>query len=134
MSYKRNPDSGNARYGSWIQLPDDLVIPEGTDSIAAEVRKYAQLVYLANAASINVSLSGQTVKTDDVNYAQYVKTSGNYTYVMTAIVGSGGLADPVWQMKRIYDSTSGEIQVMWADGNDNFDNVANDWVSKSFTF
>ena len=52
--------------------------------------------------------------------------SGVYTYVGEAIIGSDE-SDPVWKVKRI-DETSGVI-ILWADGNENFDNVWSNYAS-----
>ena len=52
--------------------------------------------------------------------------SGVYTYVGEAIIGSDE-SDPVWKVKRI-DEASGVI-ILWADGNENFDNVWSNYAS-----
>lgn len=49
--------------------------------------------------------------------------SSPYLYVCTASLGSV-VTSAVWQIKRV-DTTSGVV-IKWADGNDNFDNVATD--------
>jgi len=56
--------------------------------------------------------------------------SGNYTYVAKAPVGTAQ-ASAAWQAFRI-DETSGLV-ILWADANDNFDNVATDLTVLSYS-
>lgn len=60
------------------------------------------------------------------NYTVLVDTSvANAVYIGKAQVGNdtlSGRSSPVWQIKKI-ESTSSGIKVLWADGNDLFDNV-----------
>ena len=58
--------------------------------------------------------------TDNMALIVYEST---YLYICKAALGAA-LDSPVWQIKRI--DVTGDIQVVWADGNDNFDNVATD--------
>ena len=57
------------------------------------------------------------------NYAQRLVTSGSITYIAIAPIGTSS-SDAKWQAKKI-DTTSGVV-ITWADGDDNFDNVATD--------
>lgn len=54
-----------------------------------------------------------------------METVGNLTYLGTAPPGSSE-ADPVWQVKRL-DKSSGMV-ILFADGNDRFDNV---WANRA---
>jgi hypothetical protein len=55
--------------------------------------------------------------------------SGTYTYICLARVGTP-LSDAYWQIKRI--DASGNI--MYADANENFDNIATDPTSLSYSY
>ena len=63
------------------------------------------------------------------NYSQIVKVSGDYTFVMKAEVGLGTSGEAIWQIQRIYDNGSDTTEIMWADGNTDFDNVAADYAT-----
>lgn len=69
-------------------------------------------------------ISGTTNKTTRI------ATVGSITYIGNAAMGADAAA-AVWQIKRL-DATSGLIK-LWADGNDNFDNVWNDRASLSYS-
>lgn len=50
----------------------------------------------------------------------------SYTYVCKANAGSDiSLNSPVWQIKRISKGT--DVEVLYAEGNDNFDKVASNY-------
>lgn len=127
MSYDSSRDHGYAEYQNWMHLPQSAVsgIVEGDNSQPLIDRKYASFVHVINGSDLASYIKGD-------NYSQYIVTSGSYTYVMKAPIGSV-LTDAVWQMKRIYDNGT-SIQIMWADGDSNFDNIANDYGTKSFSF
>lgn len=59
----------------------------------------------------------------------YVVTSGSYTYVCKAAVGTA-LATAGWKIFRI--DTSGSK--LYADGNANYDNVASDPTSLTYSY
>ena len=63
------------------------------------------------------------------NYSQIVKVDGDFTYVMKAEIGLGTSAEAIWQIQRIYDNGSDTTEIMWADGNADFDNVAADYAT-----
>lgn len=60
-----------------------------------------------------------------------VTTSGNYTYVAKAAIGSAQ-SSAVWQAKRIEDDGT-TITIKWANGNNKFDNVATDLTALVYT-
>jgi hypothetical protein len=70
------------------------------------------------------------VSMSPLTQAVKLATSGNYTYVGKAAIGSLGSAS-VWQIQRI-DQTSGLV-IEWADGNANFDNKWNDYLILSYS-
>jgi hypothetical protein len=70
------------------------------------------------------------VAVDSPYYAERYLVSGNYVYCAFAPIGSV-TTDPVWQAFR-YDTT-GPIVKTWADGNENFDNLANDLAGLSYS-
>jgi biopolymer transport protein ExbD len=59
-----------------------------------------------------------------------ITTSGNYTYVAKAPVGTAQ-ASASWQAFRI-DETTGMI-ILYADANGNYDNVATDLTALSYS-
>lgn len=61
--------------------------------------------------------------TSSPSMAQIVYEEGSVMYVCKAPVGSSARS-AVWQVQKV-DSTSGVI-ITWADGDDDFDNVATD--------
>lgn len=71
-----------------------------------------------------------SISTSPGDYAIKVTTSGTTTYVGRAAVGSAQ-SSAVWQAQKI-DESSGTV-VTWADGNANFDNVATDLTSLSYS-
>jgi len=102
---------GIADYGSWMQLPDNITITEGTDAIPLESQKFANLVYV-----INDELAVANT------YSKLVVSSSGYTFTMYASAGSLS-GDNNWRIQR-EDSVGTR---MWADGNTNFDNIASNF-------
>lgn len=62
--------------------------------------------------------------------AKKITTSGTSIYVATAKIGSSQ-ASAVWQVKKI-DTSSGVV-ITWADANANFDNVATDLTTLTYS-
>lgn len=56
-----------------------------------------------------------------------VFTDSGITYVAESYPGAED-EDPVWRVQQI--GTDGSVY--WADGNSNFDNIANDWLSLTY--
>jgi len=77
-----------------------------------------------------LSSSTDSVTIEETNYTTKITESGNYTYVAKAPIGTAQ-ATAGWQAYRI-DETSGII-ILWADGNDNFDNVVTDLTALSYS-
>jgi len=129
--YHPDRENGNAAYRSWMQIPEQLVsgFSEGSDSIALQDKRYALFSYLVNASTIGMDIASAMNVANDLS--EYIITSGSYTYVMKAEPGSP-LSGGMWQMKRIYEDGD-EILVEWADGNANYDNIANDFASKVYS-
>ncbi len=63
-------------------------------------------------------------------YAIIIAESGVYTYIGKATIGSLTSAS-VWQIKRL-DETSGLV-MKWSDGNANFDNKWDDYLTLSYS-
>lgn len=75
--------------------------------------------------------TGQPFKfISDVNYAIKITTSGTVTYIGVANPGTSE-SSASWQCKKI-DSTTGII-ITWADGDTNFDNIATDLTSLTYS-
>lgn len=124
MAYNPTIEHGNADYRSWAQIPSAAFTDQGEDGIALENRKYAKLVQIANTGA-NV-FYGQ--------YAQYIVDNsgvdGN-VYVCKAAVGSSILS-AVWQASKI-NVTGTVTTITWADGNTNFDNIANNAATLTYS-
>ena len=76
---------------------------------------------------------GDTVTAIPPNWAHKITedTANGITYIARAVTGTD-LADASWQVQRIDESTKtvdGNTIITWADGNDDFDNVATDLTS-----
>lgn len=69
------------------------------------------------------------VKTVQALLAVRVVTAGSVTYVGEAQIGSAS-SSAVWRVKKI-DTTTGTI-VTWADGNEAFDNVFDDYATLTY--
>lgn len=57
---------------------------------------------------------------------------GLITYVGKSKPGSN-MGDPVWQIKKIDESSDPEMITLWADGNDDFDNIWDDRTSLTYS-
>lgn len=87
---------------------------------------------LSKLTQIETKLDNVQVK----RYSKIVKTQGNYTYVMDAPVGSGAptvSSDAIWRIQRVYDDGT-TVVVDWADGDENFDNIAANYLSLNYEF
>lgn len=60
-----------------------------------------------------------------------VTTSGSYTYIAVAPIGTSQSAS-LWQAKRIYDDGT-DVVITWADGDADFDNVATDLTALTYS-
>lgn len=63
--------------------------------------------------------------------AKKITTSGNYTYIATAPIGTAQATNK-WQVKRIETNGSDTI-ITWCDGDAEFNNVATDLTSLSYS-
>lgn len=61
--------------------------------------------------------------TSSAPMAQIIYEDGAVLYICKAAIGAVA-SDPVWQVQKV-DTTSGVI-ITWADGDDDFDNLATD--------
>ncbi len=79
-------------------------------------------------------LSGVMENLKPLSYSHLFRIDGFYSYHMMALPSSGTISsgDPVWQVSRIYTDVSGNSDMMFADGNDKFDNVAADYLSLAY--
>lgn len=91
--------------------------------------------YLPDKKAVAVA----AIKTDGTNekyevttqVASKITTSGTFTYIAVAPIGTAQ-SSAKWQVKRIEESGS-DVLITWADGNDNFDNVATDLTALSYS-
>lgn len=64
------------------------------------------------------------------NWNIKITESGSTTFIAKSPLGTNE-SDPLWQVKKV-DETSGLV-VTWADGDDNFDNVATDLTALTYS-
>ena len=68
---------------------------------------------------------------DRFNCDMIVLEDGNYIYIAFGPPGSADTS-PVWQVMRYDESLEDKIIGRFADGDDNFDNLANDLTSLDY--
>ena len=112
---------GRAEYGQYMQVPDALVVAEGTDSVALSAQRFAQYVYAVDSGSAESAI--QTA------YSKFVAASAGYTYTMYAAPGSLS-GDPVWRINRTDVSGSR----MWPSGDASFSYPASGYTEFDYTF
>jgi len=84
---------------------------------------------LPSSASTETTL--QTISFGGVQYSLRLETVGDFDYVGEASVGAT-TSSSVWRIKRV-DNTSGDIAILWADGDETFDNVWDNRASLSYS-
>lgn len=77
-----------------------------------------------------MAISNTSPESSSVRQAFKETVVGLISYLAFAAPGSSQ-SDPVWQCVK-FDETSGSITT-WADGNDNFDNVATDLTTLTYS-
>ncbi len=99
---------------------DPSVITEYTNSsVQLENTRWAQLVHIVRDDSSTNATSGAG------STSQQIIIDGSFTYICECIAGNGTvLSDARWRIKRVDETNPNAVQIMWADGNTNFDNVA----------
>jgi hypothetical protein len=83
----------------------------------------------------DISVETLTPVVEDVittieGYTVEIQTDSGYYYIGRAVPGSL-TSSPVWQIKRV-DPTVG-IVILWADGDNEFDNVWDDYLLLSYS-
>jgi len=82
-------------------------------------------------AVVSVGYNGSTTQIPNADsLATKVTVSGSITYVGVAAPGTAQSAES-WQCKKV-DETTGTV-ITWADGNANFDNVATDLTTLTYS-
>lgn len=84
------------------------------------------------------AISGDTATIAEANrnYSSAVRTSGTapiYTWVMKALPGSS-FNDTVWQIKQIYDDTSGNVDIQWPSGDTSFSYAASAYTTLTYSY
>lgn len=64
--------------------------------------------------------------------AKKITIDGSSTYIAVATPGTQ-LSDALWQVQKIDDSVAGTTLITWADGNANFDNIATDLTTLTYS-
>lgn len=108
---------GDGQYGLEVSL----------DGSIANRNLVYDIYSLSWVASIGGGASNGSIAT---NYSEITQISGNYVYTAKALIGSQ-TQDAVWQVSRT--DTTGPIVTAWADGNDNFDNIATDLTGLTYS-
>lgn len=70
-------------------------------------------------------------KTSD-NVAKKITIDGTITYIGSAPAGTAQ-ATAKWQVKKIDETDANNVVITWADGNTDFDNIATDLTSLSYS-
>lgn len=68
---------------------------------------------------------------DEVPYTRLIDTDGTYMYVGEADPGTD-VASALWRIKRV-EFIGDDIEIKWAGGNANFDNIWNDRAAESYS-
>lgn len=86
----------------------------------------------SNLVGVKVNAQGelQIDTSGDINFKTEIRTSGNYTYIGKAVIGSATSA-AVWQIKRL-DTTNG-LEKLFADGDDLFNNVFDSYAGLPYS-
>lgn len=103
---------------------DEKIMPS-TDTAG----KYAEAVCNPDGSNI----FGGTVASTLYKMQVLNDSDATYTYQYVCEALSGSLVTaPVWRIKKVTTTIiGGDISVLWADGNTNFDNVATDLATVS---
>jgi hypothetical protein len=101
--------------------------PSGANNSTIEYAETAKINGVVGKKVFNIDSTGNIL---DGNNAVKVTIVGSITYVGMASPGTLQ-ASALWQCKKV-DGTSGTV-VTWADGNANFDNIATDLTSLSYS-
>jgi len=102
--------------------------PSGRHNSTIEYAENAKINGVSGKKVFQVDSTGNVVNAGD--YALKVTVDGSVTYVGIAAPGTLQ-SEAKWQCKKI-DETTGVV-ITWADGNANFDNVATDLTSLSYS-
>lgn len=86
--------------------------------------------YTAPASDIDVT---GAVTVDQAEYATQIdEAAGSITYVGKAAIGTATSA-AAWQVYRMDESGDPELIILWADGDNNFDNIWDNRASLSYS-
>lgn len=67
------------------------------------------------------------------SYAKRIDMQGEFIYKAEALPGALE-SDPVWRISRTHiDSNSGDMIILWAEGNTSFDNAWDDHLLLSYS-
>jgi len=90
-------------------------------TIATKGAVEALAAYIVDSSGSQVSIFGDTS-----NYGGFVDTTSiaDVLFVCDCPVGStGDTSDAIWRIQKI-DTSTGDVIITWADGDENFDNIA----------
>jgi hypothetical protein len=107
---------------STLLKTDDLTFDVGSGALEVKVSE------IATTASTETTL--QTISFGGFKFALKMTTVGSVDYIGEAAAGTAA-SSALWRAKKV-DSTSGII-ITWADGNANFDNVATDLTTLTYS-
>jgi len=79
-----------------------------------------------------ISVDAGAITVTSGYYAKKIVVVGSITYIGIAAPGSSQ-SDPLWQVQKIDESVPGTTDIVWADGNANFDNDVTDMTLLSYS-
>lgn len=133
LTYQVNPSpisfSGDITLGA-VEIKDAL-------GNMASVTPVGELYVIdETVAEAIAKLSGAMENLVAPSYSHIVRVVGDYTYHMQALPSNGvkTSGDAVWQVSRTRSDVSGNVEMMYADGNTLFDNIAANYLSLTYRF
>lgn len=132
MVYNVNPSTISLS-GASISINSVGLDDSGTVKLSGDQLKVYDQQAIDKLYDLETAINNISVSVTQSNYSKIVKTNGNYMYVMDASIGSGLSGDAIWRVQRVYDDGN-TVVVDWADGNDNFDNIAANYLSLTYGF
>lgn len=121
------PNVSSRAVVSAITAPGMYSVPLGYRALRIRCGEYTSGIATVNAVfSKDAPLDAITT---DPTFSTRIVESGNYIYIGKAPIGSS-TSSAVWQVKRV-DTTSGAV-ILWADGDDGFDNVFDNYATLSY--
>lgn len=110
-------------------LNDTYGTDKNSGASVVETAEHAVINNVAGKKVFNIDSVGNII---DGYQSSKITTVGSITYVGVAPCGTAQSA-ALWQCKKVDSSVLGTTVITWADGNANFDNIATDLTSLSYS-